>query len=625
MTNSWRLSTLLIAALILSACDAGGLPPGEAFDWCYRFAFDDPARFDWDNPSSMPYAINVASGNPVNGIGISTVQTGGEDREIVANFSQGLIIEHAHAAIILTRGVGTGSVTVSAVADLFGQQIQAIDQVIPDGTTRVELSYPNSSLTATRDASVTIQANGQLAIAELIVYGFGANPFPENDCRTPTSTPSPMSSPSATSTATASPTPTNTPTPTGTVTDLCFRVFYDFRTAPRGWNDQIFKTWESGQGIVALPQQNVSQSVVEMRLSRGYMFTEQRPFTLVRWTYSAQLGANPSSIEAGISAQSVTVPLVAGTNNQVTWQSNSAAGYFPNQLINPFFTAAAHSDGPNTQAQGGITIHSLEIRGKGPAPTTDGWELASVVVTEPCWDQTPTPTTTSPTPTRTPTRTPIGEGLTGVPGSPTPTLTRTPLMVGSPTPFTPTAIPPTAPPPPTATLPTAPPPPTITPLATLIPLPTTMPGTPDFEATWVVPGFGTPLGTPEFATLVGTPQLSTLTPSDGGDVVGERRSDIYNGLATAAVAVNQLPADVREFIPSLDGVSEFSGYARWVISGVSLQELMGTKFYPVAQHVLFLFSLSIIITGLQLLVRLIVFVFKWVWAVLKTILKLFGR
>jgi hypothetical protein len=119
------------------------------------------------------------------------------------------------------------------------------------------------------------------------------------------------------------------------------------------------------------------------------------------------------------------------------------------------------------------------------------------------------------------------------------------------------------------------------------------------------PGTGEP-----FFPTTGTPGAIT-----------EHHGDIYNWLSTAAAEVDNLPGQFTGYVPSPDGTS-FFGYAKWVMSCSSAQELLGQTLAPIACHTFVGFTLFIVMMSVYLSIRIISVVLKIVTWVVQQILRL---
>lgn len=103
------------------------------------------------------------------------------------------------------------------------------------------------------------------------------------------------------------------------------------------------------------------------------------------------------------------------------------------------------------------------------------------------------------------------------------------------------------------------------------------------------------------------------------------KSDVYNYVSTAAAGINQLPSDITSQIPEVGpGLSLFGQYAKGLTSGVSLQELLGKKLYPIGVHVFYAIAVVFSMSVIYALVYIGVEVIKFVIWVIGWILKIIG-
>lgn len=221
----------LAAALILAACNSSPQPPNMA-DWCYQF--------DFTNNDSM----DLTYGRWLPGVGYSTDE----------NNNLGLTYQHSvTVAPILARvGIQKGSygdISVASSGTVFGINMEnqaTIPAAAPANTVYpVDFSGTTAGNLETIGSQIntTVQANGNILVAYLEVYGVGANPFGSSNCPAfiemtyappPTSTGLPTSQPtwtpevtdlptlSPTPTITVTPSPSHSPTPTPTPTAYIF-------------------------------------------------------------------------------------------------------------------------------------------------------------------------------------------------------------------------------------------------------------------------------------------------------------------------------------------------------------------------------------------------------------------
>jgi hypothetical protein len=109
----------------------------------------------------------------------------------------------------------------------------------------------------------------------------------------------------------------------------------------------------------------------------------------------------------------------------------------------------------------------------------------------------------------------------------------------------------------------------------------------------------------------------------------DMKSDIYRVMATAAYNVNKMPEEIKKSGPagkdisgSTSGAVQLFGYAKWVMSPNTAQELMGKSLAPFGINVFVIFLLITSLTAIYFLVNLIVIVIKFVAWVINQLLKL---
>lgn len=479
---------------------------------------------------------------------------------------------------------------------------------------------------------------GEIFIEGIEVFGLGVAPEPSLYLEP---TYYNMACPSY-ATNTPAPTVSPTPTPTGTST-TCFRLDYDYRISAYDALDQPIHSGEWVAGVGLIPQEFHPNS---SQWAHRYSIRAQGnglPIRRIEFEFSSLVpGTGMGDWQLNLFSGSINVMEIYpepatffSWDGEVTGGSVRFGGYIGNDQTNP-----ASNPG------GSAVLQRITIFGVG---TPTGWQ--GVLTTLPCWDITPTPTltaTTTPSPfpataTRTPSNTPT---RTPIPSLESVTPTYTPLIVASPTPSnipsatptrtaTNTSLPPTATrtPSPTRTPrpPSATPFPTSGPTDTVIPLPTDGSETPGITSTptpemtttptSVDPyDFGSVPGQVTFGTFVGTPDYAgTVIPVPGE--LGEYHSEVYNGLGTAAAHINELPASIVSFVPDIDGgLNSFSGYAKWVMSGTSLQEIFGLRLYLIATHAFYGILIAIVISSIDLIIWIIVLIMKFISWIIQKIL-----
>lgn len=102
------------------------------------------------------------------------------------------------------------------------------------------------------------------------------------------------------------------------------------------------------------------------------------------------------------------------------------------------------------------------------------------------------------------------------------------------------------------------------------------------------------------------------------------KSDLYRAMATAAASTNQLPEQVRSAgpLPSTAGAAQIFGYAKWVFSANSRQELLGKTLAPLGETLWAMLSIGIVMTAIYMAIRIIVLIIKAVVWVVNQFLKL---
>lgn len=92
---------------------------------------------------------------------------------------------------------------------------------------------------------------------------------------------------------------------------------------------------------------------------------------------------------------------------------------------------------------------------------------------------------------------------------------------------------------------------------------------------------------------------------------------IYGFLSTAAAGVNSLPSDISGIVPNINNAGSLFGYVKWALSCASIQELTGATLAPIFCHTFVGLSMSVVVSGVLLtirLVRLMVKVVNWLIA-----------
>ncbi len=145
------------------------------------------------------------------------------------------------------------------------------------------------------------------------------------------------------------------------------------------------------------------------------------------------------------------------------------------------------------------------------------------------------------------------------------------------------------------------------------------------------------LGTLVFMLIIaGSVSAQTATPTPSPTfpptptvdiVITVPRSDMYRSMATAAAQVNQLPEQIRaagpngSALPNADAGPLF-GYAKWLFSGNTAQELLGRTLAPIGLNLFVVFVLVATLTAIYFLINFIVLILKAIVWIINQILKL---
>jgi hypothetical protein len=86
--------------------------------------------------------------------------------------------------------------------------------------------------------------------------------------------------------------------------------------------------------------------------------------------------------------------------------------------------------------------------------------------------------------------------------------------------------------------------------------------------------------------------------------------------------VNALPQDISGVVPGITRFNEFAGYARWVISGVSLQEIFGQTLYVIPLHFTFALTAVMFVSAIMLVFRFVMWFLKFANWIVRFILKI---
>lgn len=530
------------------------------------------------------------------------------------------------------RGAGAGDITLS----LDGVEVES--QPIAQGLNYLVyrpspllFQFDEIEINAVIGESPTpADPGGYIQVQNVEIFGLGSAPAVENDLIPTFFSMGCILAPEPTSTIT----PTSTATPTGTL-DICWQVDFDFTQGAEGWTAD-FGSYVAGQGFIAATNYGGFFKSNGIGIgTAGYSGTNVSNIR-INYTYSPGEGASTLLINGGLQTISAATP-----SSFIEWNGSQSFA-----ATMSFSGTIGYKVGSVPSPEGSILVTSARFRGYGGSPNATWITNGASVTYVPCFEQTATPTagptntatstppaTATNTPTRTPTRTPI-------PTVPTVTPTNTPLFVPSPTPRTPTAVPSNTPTrtPTVATATRTPSPtrtPTNTPTNTSLPLPTseTATATPENTATGTAIILTVPAGptlsppdnilpTYQAGTLVPMPDEST-TDLPEMDLLQRYHSDIYNNLGTAVAQVNELPTDITAQIPDTSAsLSIFAGYAKSITGGVSLQELLGRKFYPLGEHIFYGLYVVIFVVSITLVIRSVILLIKIAIWMVQQILKI---
>lgn len=591
---------VMAAVVVMAGCTSTPEPTWS----CYTYNFVETD----ENSAEIP--INIIKGTWVDGQGLRT-----ELNELVVNWEEEFFVGARQIKFSILR-IDAGNIDVLYEVSAFGYDFggsNTLPDVLPGG----EIDNTNPSLsTEGRTVNATLQTTGALYVRSMTVYTETPTPFPRNDCDT-TPTDTPTNTP--TWTATNTPTPTITPVITATP-ETCTTYHWGGGTVYpteldkfSGGSGEGWVGGAHGYGLYARLGTTVS-----IDLPNGYI----KSFILQNISNSG----NPGNFHLNVGGVQFDRTIAqCGTNT---------AGQVCNMGI-----YLSHPDGIYDTS---VEVWSTRGTGEGfnDAHRPFIWlrQIEVLICDAPPLTATSTPSL-SPTPTNTPTNTPSRTPVGGTPstatntsiappGTGTPTLTRTPSNTAPPPPPTNTNVPP---PPSSTPLPTTTPPPT----STLIPVPTVV--TPDPSAEFTSTAFATygppnltPIpGTPDFDDIV-TPGLGTLagTPEPGEtyiprpDDLDDFHDGIVGNLGTAVAQVNALPRDLSVVMPSITGLYSYVGQAKWITSGISLQELFGRTVYPVPQHMFYGITAILFVSFIMISFRVVMWLMKLVLWVIRFILKI---
>lgn len=624
LSVSFVLSILLLLITSSTAsAQATGTPTGTKTPTnnplnCYTYRFWDAAT------NSRGDLINIQSGSWDDGQGIRTTPDG----ELIMNWEELFFVQPTRVMVYGIRVFETLNVDVQFVMNAFGQDISEATTLTSAGN--FLFNYPNlSPLNYGKTFNMTLQASQPLIIQEITIYTGDVHPFPRNDCAlpTPTKTFTSTRTPSNTPTATNTATPTRTPTgsPTATATPTCVMDAYLYNNAAYSG---MFGGVQYHGGAPTVPTAGIWLS--PGNASSSYV-TLNLPY---------QVNANRIDIVFHGSMVLSQLKYQFRLNGAIVFNVDS--GYWGSQVVGSPAASPRYRLSPSPN----LVFDEIRMWGQyQSAQNRTMWLFNTIDITHCTYPNTATPTRTltptstqTHTPTHTYTPTPSRTPLFGTPQTLTPSPTgigvntRTPVMTPSRT--STYQPPPTNTPPPPPTNPPYTPPPSWTPPATStrIPLPTELNNTITPYATY--PGVDlTPLpGTPGYGEgdVPGTPQLGTLASTPQVDVtiipVPDDLSDIHpviqSSLGTAVAQVNALPVDIKGVVPGITRFNEFAGYARWVISGVSLQEIFGQTLYVIPLHFTFALTAVMFVSAIMLTFRLVMWFLKFVSWIIRMILKI---
>ena len=130
-----------------------------------------------------------------------------------------------------------------------------------------------------------------------------------------------------------------------------------------------------------------------------------------------------------------------------------------------------------------------------------------------------------------------------------------------------------------------------------------------------------------FAAATASAQTATPSPTPQITlVVTVPRSELNQSMATAAAEVNRLPDEIQRpagqsIIPSAD-VAQIFGYAKWLFSLSTAQELLGQTLAPIGMELYIIFFFVVILTAIWFAINLLVLIIKGVTWVINQILKI---
>jgi hypothetical protein len=627
-----------------------------AYTVCYTYDFQYETVNSYNNP------INIQNGDWQYGQGIWTDENG----SIIINWGEIFSIHPSRVSIIIDDNNESFSPSLQLIAYAFGQNI-VVDQPVLGAYTTLSIDQLNTAPASVVDNvfSLNMQTSSPVVLKSITVYLDGASPYIDNPCALAPATPLPSKTPTPNLTATPyqSPTPTATSSATRTATvtasvtasstpNIHYCYEWDFTTADRfGFFDISGIAGAQLIGAYSLSGLGYTDTYNSTRGARGIgiesiVFSQSISASNITVEYFSIFGGDTDPFGSavpvaiyGVNTSTVTYSSIGSSSS--TWTNFSYNT--PATTINRIrlYTNTGISDGSAPADRGGDSgIRKVTVTlATGVTSNFSNGAFCDVYPTS-----TPAPTNTPLPPTSTHTST----------ATFTPSITRTPLFgtslptyTPSPTPLvvaTRTPAPTNTPPPPTNTPPFPTLPNTPVPTQTRTPAPTTTP--PPTRTNQPLPtlpysGSSTPWstlqgpnltplpgGTTTFngitipsGTLIGTPQIGLTTIA-----VPNPMDDFYGGitgnLQTAVANVNSLPRDISQVIPDISSLPQFAGQAKWIMSGVSLQEIFGQRIYPIPLHMFYGLTVMLFIVVIVMTFRVVMWFIKLAVWVIRFILKI---
>lgn len=109
----------------------------------------------------------------------------------------------------------------------------------------------------------------------------------------------------------------------------------------------------------------------------------------------------------------------------------------------------------------------------------------------------------------------------------------------------------------------------------------------------------------------------------------DAKSDLYRAMATAAFNVNEMPEQIRangqngqSVLPSMDGAAQLFGYAKWLFSANTAQELLGRTLAPLGEMLFRILVSAVALVAVYIVIRLVSLIIKAVIWVINQLLKL---